>query len=63
MRLVTYSAHGRTSVGELDGERVHELGAESMIVWLSGKGRKRTGASNAIADVALRAPVPEPPSL
>jgi fumarylacetoacetate (FAA) hydrolase len=63
VRLVTYSAHGRTSVGELDGERVHELGAESMIVWLSGKGRKRTGSSNAIADVALRAPVPEPPSL
>ena len=63
VRLVTYSAHGRTSVGELDGERVYELEAPSMIAWLTGKGRKRTGASNAVADVAVRAPVPDPPSV
>ncbi|MEA2126560.1 MAG: hypothetical protein QOI80_3342 [Solirubrobacteraceae bacterium] len=63
MRLVTYSAHGRTSVGELDGERVYELASANMIDWLCGRGRERTGASNALADVALRAPVPEPPSV
>src|SRR4051812_50084084 len=63
MKLVTYSAHGRTCVGELDDERVYELEAANMLDWLNGRGRERTGASNAAADVALRAPVPEPPSL
>ena len=63
VRLVTYSAHGRTSVGELEGERVYELKSVNMIDWLCGQGRERTGASNALADVALRAPVPEPPSV
>jgi fumarylacetoacetate (FAA) hydrolase len=63
VRVVTYSAHGRTCVGELDADRVYELGASNMIEWLNGRGRERTGASNAAADVALRAPVPEPPTL
>jgi fumarylacetoacetate (FAA) hydrolase len=63
VRLVTYSAHGRTCVGELDGDRVHELEAASMIEWLNGRGCERSGSSNAAADVALRAPVLEPPSL
>jgi fumarylacetoacetate (FAA) hydrolase len=63
VRLVTYSAHGRTSVGELDADRVHELAAANMIEWLNGRGRERTGASNAASDVALRAPVLEPPTL
>ena len=63
MRLVTYSVHGRTCVGELVDDRVFELEAASMLDWLEGKGRQRAGASNALADVALRAPVPEPPSL
>src|SRR4051794_27827979 len=34
-----------------------------MLEWLNGRGRERSGASNALADVALRAPVPDPPSL
>src|SRR4051812_27601921 len=34
-----------------------------MLEWLNGRGRARTGASNAAADVAIRAPVPEPPSV
>jgi fumarylacetoacetate (FAA) hydrolase len=63
VRLVTYSVHGRTSVGELDSERVHELAAGSMLEWLGGRGRERSGRSHALADVALRAPVPEPPSV
>jgi fumarylacetoacetate (FAA) hydrolase len=63
VRLVTYSAHGRTCVGEVEDERVYELEAQNMLEWLSGRGRERSGASNALADVALRAPVPDPPSL
>ena len=63
MRLVTYSAHGRTCVGEMADDRVYELGAPSMIEWLQGHGRERSGSSNALPDVALRAPVPEPPSV
>jgi fumarylacetoacetate (FAA) hydrolase len=63
LRLVTYSAHGRTCVGELVDDRVYELDAPNMLEWLRGRGRERAGASNALADVALRAPVPEPPSL
>jgi fumarylacetoacetate (FAA) hydrolase len=63
VRLVNYSAHGRTCVGEVDDERVYELAAGNMIDWLCGRGRERTGASNALADVAVRAPVLEPPSL
>ena len=42
---------------------MHELEAENMLQWLSGRGRERSGSSNALADVVLRAPVPEPPSL
>ena len=63
MRVVTYSAHGRTCVGEVVDDRVYELDAPTMLEWLMGKGRQRSGASNALADVALRAPIPEPPSL
>ena len=63
MKLVTYSAHGRTCVGEFDDDRVYELEAANMIEWLNGRGRARSGASNSVGDVALRAPVPEPPSL
>jgi fumarylacetoacetate (FAA) hydrolase len=63
VRLVTYSAHGRTCVGELEDDRVFELEASNICEWLNGRGRKRSGASNAVGDVSLRAPVPEPPSL
>ena len=63
VRLVTYSAHGRTCVGEVDDDRVYEFEAPTMLDWLNGRGKERSGASNSLADVALRAPVPEPPSL
>ena len=63
MKLVTYSAHGRTCVGELDDDRVYELEAANILQWLAGRGRERSGASNRLVDVALRAPVPEPPSV
>jgi fumarylacetoacetate (FAA) hydrolase len=64
MRLVTYSTEASPArVGELDGEQVHELAAGSMIEWLNGQGRARTGATEDLADVMLHAPVPDPPSV
>lgn len=65
MRLVTFRdpAGGAVSVGELDGETVHTLAAPSMLAWLAGEGRERAGGEHALADVALLAPVPEPPSV
>ena len=60
MRLVTF---GDGAVGEVVGDRVHELEAGSMIEWLSGEGGARTGAEHELADVSLLAPIPEPPSV
>lgn len=54
---------GKPGVGEVEGERVHLLAAGSMLAWLSGEGRQRTGEARAASDVALLAPVPEPPSV
>ena len=44
MRLVTFrdSPHS-TRVGILENEQVHGLAAETMIEWLNGEGRVRTG--------------------
>jgi fumarylacetoacetate (FAA) hydrolase len=64
MRLVTYrDGAGAAAVGELDGDRVRGLGAPSMIAWLAGEGRERTGEEAPLTGVELLAPVPEPPSL
>ena len=64
MRLVSFrDSNGRSAVGEVDGEAVHELAAGSMIDWLAGEGRERTGAEHALDDVELLAPVPDPPSV
>lgn len=64
MRLVTFrdSPHS-TRVGELDGQQVHSCAAETMIEWLSGEGRVRTGTIHPLKDVHLLAPVPTPPSV
>lgn len=64
MRLVTFSdpsAHPR--VGRLDGERVVELQAATMLDWLAGAGHEEAGRDHALADVTLHAPVPRPPSV
>jgi fumarylacetoacetate (FAA) hydrolase len=65
MRLVTFmSASGSARVGELQADHtVVELQARTMIEWLAGEGRAVAGPSYALADVRLRAPVPEPPSI
>jgi fumarylacetoacetate (FAA) hydrolase len=64
MRLVTFSdPDGVVGVGELDGDHVETLAADSILEWLAGGGRERTGERHALADVALLAPVPVPPSL
>lgn len=64
MRIVTFrdSPHS-TRVGELDGEQVHGCAAETMIEWLAGEGRVRTGSVHPLKDVHLLAPVPTPPSV
>ena len=63
MRLVTFrdSPHS-TRVGILENEQVHGLAAETMIEWLNGEGRVRTGTIHPLQDVHLLAPVPTPPS-
>jgi fumarylacetoacetate (FAA) hydrolase len=64
MRLVTFrDPHSATRVGRLDGDRVVELAAHSMLEWLRGDGHAPTGRDHALAEVALLAPVPDPPSV
>jgi fumarylacetoacetate (FAA) hydrolase len=64
MRLGTFeSACGERLAGELDGELVHRLEAASMLAWLAGEGRARTGERIPAGDLRALAPVPEPPSL
>ena len=64
MRLATFrSPDGTVGVGEVAGGEVHPLVAATMIAWLSGEGRDRTGERRDLDAVELLAPVPEPPSL
>ena len=64
MRLVSFvHPAGDEHVGRLDGDRVVELRARSMLAWLHGEGHEEAGRDHALADVALRAPVPAPPSI
>jgi fumarylacetoacetate (FAA) hydrolase len=54
---------GEPGVGEVEGERVHMLAARSMLEWLSGEGRERSGEARPLDEVAVLAPVPDPPSV
>lgn len=64
MRLVTFrDASGVDRVGRVDGDRVEVLSAPSMVAWLGGTGSEPTGESRRLAEVALLAPVPLPPSV
>ena len=64
MRLGSFQARaGERLVGELDGDLVHRLEAQSMLAWLAGEGRTRTGERLDAAELRMLAPVPEPPTL
>jgi fumarylacetoacetate (FAA) hydrolase len=64
VRVVSFrDPAGAIRVGELSDVRVLALEAPSMLAWLAGEGRGRTGVEHALAEVALLAPVPEPPSV
>src|ERR1700754_4421367 len=64
MRLVTFhDPHGTPRTGRLDGERVTELAARTMLDWLRGDGHEPTGRDHALTDVLLVAPLSEPPSV
>jgi fumarylacetoacetate (FAA) hydrolase len=64
MRLGTLrDKSGEVFVGELVGESVHRLAAPSMIAWLAGEGRERSGEESELGEVTVLAPVPEPPSV
>jgi fumarylacetoacetate (FAA) hydrolase len=64
MRLVTFrDPQSRERVGRLDGDRVTELAAPTMLNWLRGEGHEPAGRDHALSDVVLLAPVPVPPSV
>jgi fumarylacetoacetate (FAA) hydrolase len=64
MKIGTFEhGDGGSFVGELEGETVHRLEAESMLAWLRGEGRRRTGETLEPPGLRTLAPVPEPPSV
>jgi 2-keto-4-pentenoate hydratase/2-oxohepta-3-ene-1,7-dioic acid hydratase in catechol pathway len=65
MRLVTFRASdGADRVGRLTGDSVVELAAPDMLTWLAGEGRRDADVPrHPLAGVALRAPIPQPPSV
>jgi fumarylacetoacetate (FAA) hydrolase len=64
MRLASFAtADGTTLVGEIEGDAVRELGAPTMLEYLSGAGRDPTGTTHRQSELRLLAPVPEPPSV
>jgi 2-keto-4-pentenoate hydratase/2-oxohepta-3-ene-1,7-dioic acid hydratase in catechol pathway len=65
MRLVTFRASdGADRVGRLTGDSVVELTAPDMLTWLAGEGRREADVPrHPLAGVALRAPIPQPPSV
>jgi fumarylacetoacetate (FAA) hydrolase len=64
MRVGTFrGSDGEVIVGEVEGERVRRLAARSMLEWLGGEGRERTGEDHHLPELTTLAPVPEPPSV
>jgi fumarylacetoacetate (FAA) hydrolase len=61
MRLCTFEIDGREAPGRVEGDRVIELGAPSLLAWLEHGGKDV--AECPLADVRLRAPMPRPPSV
>ncbi len=64
MRVGTFDhGEGEAFVGEIEAEAVHRLAAPSMLDWLVGDGRERTGEQHRLSELTTLAPVPEPPSV
>ena len=64
MRVGTFQAgDDEVFVGEVEDERVRRLAARSMIEWLAGERRERTGEDHRLPELTTLAPVPEPPSV
>jgi fumarylacetoacetate (FAA) hydrolase len=61
MRLCTFEREGRAAPGRIEGERVIELAASSLVSYLEGGGEDV--AEHALAEVRLLAPIPRPPSI
>ncbi|MGH3035518.1 MAG: fumarylacetoacetate hydrolase family protein [Gaiellaceae bacterium] len=61
MRLCTFEVEGRAAPGRVEGDRVVELAAPSLVGWLAAGGDDV--AEHGLGDVRLRAPVPLPPSV
>jgi fumarylacetoacetate (FAA) hydrolase len=61
MRLCTFETTGREAPGRIEGDRVVELDAPSLLSWLDAGGEEV--ADHSLADVRLRAPIPRPPSV
>jgi fumarylacetoacetate (FAA) hydrolase len=61
VRLCTFEIDGRFAAGRVEGDRVVELRARSLGVYLAQGGREVT--DHPLAAVRLRAPVPYPPSV
>ena len=61
MPLCTFDLNGRLAPGRIEGDRVVELDAPSLTDWL-GSGGADIG-EHALAEVRLRAPIPQPPSV
>jgi fumarylacetoacetate (FAA) hydrolase len=61
LRLCTFEVAGREAPGRIEGDRVVELGAPSLVAWLV-EGGGEVGEHEA-GDVRLLAPVPHPPAV
>ena len=64
MRLATFrEPAGALGVGRIEGDGLVPLAATTMREWLAGEGRADAGDPRPLAEVALLAPVPDPPSV
>jgi fumarylacetoacetate (FAA) hydrolase len=64
MKLCTFSrTDGAPRPGRIEGDRVVELSAQSLVAALAAAAMPPAVGEHALADVRLHAPVPEPPSV